>query len=324
MAKISLMKYVGGFTRPGYEHALTAAELEALPGYSRDIDKSREDARRLLKEAGVGHLKINFLNRNVGQPYTAAGIYTINQWSKIGIETEHRQLETKLFFDALARGDFDVAIDFITDHGDDPNLQYVHVLSAAMQSPMSYSQHGDTKIDALFERQKRALDSAERKRATREFEQYAIGQAYNIMLFWWQRIVVYNKRVNGWQLTPSHYLGNDLTQVWLGPSSRARDGGSPFAGSDQRPGPSLGNSGRDARSAWRGQIRGVRWGVLPDGPVGVAGLHGLAALGAREMYIVGLGGCHEYAHVLQPFGRQPSLPAAALYSEAVSRFLIGP
>jgi hypothetical protein len=33
------------------------------------------------------------------------------------------------------------------------------------------------------------------------------------MLFWWQRIVVYNKRVKGWQLTPSHYL--DLTQVWL-------------------------------------------------------------------------------------------------------------
>jgi hypothetical protein len=65
--------------------------------------------------------------------------------------------------------------DFITDHGDDPNLQYVHVLSAAMQSPMSYSQHGDANIDALFERQKRALDPAERKRATREFEQYAIG-----------------------------------------------------------------------------------------------------------------------------------------------------
>src|SRR5262245_6920073 len=133
------------------------------------------------------------------------------------IKTEHRQLETKLFFDALARGDFDVAIDFITDHGDDPNLQYVHVLSTAMRSPMSYSQHSDTNIDALFERQKRALDLAERKRATREFEQYAIGQAYNIMLFWWQRIVVYNKRVNGWRLTPSHYLGNDLTQVWLEP-----------------------------------------------------------------------------------------------------------
>jgi hypothetical protein len=28
---------------------------------------------------------------------------------------------------------------------------------------------------------------------------------------------VHNKRVNGWRLTPSHYLGNDLTEVWLEP-----------------------------------------------------------------------------------------------------------
>ena len=106
-------------------------------------------------------------------------------------------------------------IDFITDHGDDPNLQYVHVVSAAMRSPMSYSQHPDKRIDDLFERQKRAIDPAERKKLTREFEQYSISQAYNIMLFWWQRIVVHNKRVKGWQLTPSRYLGNDLTAVWL-------------------------------------------------------------------------------------------------------------
>ena len=215
MARISLMKYVGGFTRPGYLHALSDAELEQLPGYGRDIAKSREEAKRLLKEAGVGNLKINFLNRNVGQPYTAAGIYSIDQWSKIGVEADHKQLETKQFFDALARSDFDVAMDFITDHGDDPNLQYVHVVSAALKSPMSYSLHGDSKIDELFERQKRALDPVERKQLTRQFEQYSITQAYNVMLFWWQRIVVHHKRVKGWKLTPSHYIGNDLTEVWL-------------------------------------------------------------------------------------------------------------
>jgi len=61
MAKISLMKFVGGFTRPGYELALTGGELEALPGYCRDVARSREDAKRLLKETGVNNLKINFL-----------------------------------------------------------------------------------------------------------------------------------------------------------------------------------------------------------------------------------------------------------------------
>lgn len=215
MGKISLMKHVGGFTRPGYQYALSDAELEQLPGYARDINKAREEAKRLLKEAGVSNLKINFLNRNVGQPYTAGGVFAIDQWKRIGVETEHKQVETKLFFDALQRQDFDVAMDFITDHGDDPNLQYVHVVSAAMNSPASYSLHSDTKIDELFEKQKRAIDPVQRKIATTEFEKYAITQSYNIMLWWWQRIVVHNKRVHGWKLTPSHYLGNDLTNVWL-------------------------------------------------------------------------------------------------------------
>jgi len=215
MAKISLMKYVGGFTRPGYEYGLTDGEIEKLPGYGRDINASREQAKKLLEEAGVKNLKINFLNRSVGQPYTAAGIYAVDQWKRIGVESDHRQVETKLFFDGLARSDFDVAMDFITDHADDPNLQYVHVVSEAMNNPQSYSKHSDLKIDELFQAQKRELDPAKRKLLTKDFERYSISQAYNIMLFWWQRIVVHNKKIKGWKLTPSHYLGNDLSEVWL-------------------------------------------------------------------------------------------------------------
>ena len=71
-----------------------------------------------------------------------------------------------------------------------------------------------------------------------------------------------------------------------------------------------------ARSAWA-------LGGLSDRPVGVAGLHGLAALGARKVYVVGLGWRHEKAHVLQPFGRKPSLPSAALHGKAIGGFLVG-
>src|SRR5262245_48195604 len=68
---------------------------------------------------------------------------------------------------------------------------------------------------------------------------------------------------------------------------------------------------------------GAANGGLSDGTVRVAGLHGLAALGARKMYVVGLSRRHEQAYVFQPFGRQPSLPTAALHGEAVGRFLVG-
>ena len=43
-----------------------------------------------------------------------------------------------------------------------------------MNSPPSYSKHSDKKVDELFEKQKRTLDPAARKKATADFERYAI------------------------------------------------------------------------------------------------------------------------------------------------------
>ena len=64
LSKISIMKHVGGIMRPGSEWALPEADLEKQVGYSKDIEKSRAEARRLLKEAGAENLKIKLFNRN--------------------------------------------------------------------------------------------------------------------------------------------------------------------------------------------------------------------------------------------------------------------
>ena len=54
LAKITVMRTVGGVVFPGSPLAATKAELEQLAGYWPDIEKSRAEARRLLKEAGAG------------------------------------------------------------------------------------------------------------------------------------------------------------------------------------------------------------------------------------------------------------------------------
>ena len=97
---------------------------------------------------------------------------------------------------------------------DDPNLHYIRLLSHG-QSPVSYAQHSDKLLDELFEKQKRATSTAERKQLTNRFEQVALTGAYNMPLFWWQRIIVHHKKVRGWKLLPSHNNGMDLTEVWL-------------------------------------------------------------------------------------------------------------
>jgi len=110
--------------RPGYEFGLPRAELEKIPGFWPDIDKSRAEAKRLLAEAGVSNLKLRLVNPQPREPHTPAAIYLMDQWKRIGVEAEHVQLETKLFYDAHASGNFDIVMDFISDFADDPSAQF--------------------------------------------------------------------------------------------------------------------------------------------------------------------------------------------------------
>ncbi len=214
LGKVSLIKGVSGVFRPGSPFSITQDELKQIPGFWPDINKSREEAKRLLKEAGVTNLKVKLLNRTIAQPFTPAGIFAIDQWRRIGVETEHVQVETKLWYDGMESGNFDVCVQNISDFTDDPNAQFNTLLSKKV-SAIAYSRHTDTKIDELYTLQSGTVDPAARLKIVNELEKHALTQAYNIPLLWYQRIVVNNAKVKGWELTPSHFTGQQLTHVWL-------------------------------------------------------------------------------------------------------------
>ncbi len=214
LSKISIMKHVGGIMRPGSEWALPDADLEKQVGYSKDIEKSRAEARRLLKEAGVENLKIKLFNRTVAEPYTPTGIFVIDEWRKIGVSTEHMQVETKVYFDSLVSGNFDVAIWPLTEPADDPTAQLYYFISH-QASTMSYARHADKKVDEFYEKQNRTLDPAERKRLVQEADRYILSQVYEVPILWWNRIIVHHKKIKGWTMSPSHFQGTALVDVWL-------------------------------------------------------------------------------------------------------------
>jgi peptide/nickel transport system substrate-binding protein len=214
LGKVTLIKGVSGVFRPGAPWSLPKEELEKLPGFWPDINKSRAEARRLLKEAGVEHLKVKLVNRSVDQPFTPAGVYAIDQWKRIGVETEHVQVETKAWFDNMFGGTFDVVVQNISDFADDPNAQFNTLLSKNASS-IAYSRHTDTKIDEMYARQSGTVDEGERMKIVNDLERYSLTQAYNVPLLWYQRIVVNNKKVKGWDLPPSHFGGQTLVDVWL-------------------------------------------------------------------------------------------------------------
>jgi peptide/nickel transport system substrate-binding protein len=215
IGKVSLIKGVSGVFRPGASWSLSKAELEKIPGFWPDINKSREEAKRLLKEAGVPNLKVKLLNRQIGEPFTPGGIYMVDQLRRIGVEVEHVQLETKLYFDNMHKGEFDLVVTNVSDFIDDPNAQFNTLLTPEKSGAIAYSRHGDTKVDEMYDKQSATIDEALRKKLVNELEKYVLTEAHSMPLLWYQRIVAYNKKVKGWELQPSHFTGQNLVNVWL-------------------------------------------------------------------------------------------------------------
>ena len=214
LSKISTLRSVGGAVRPGSPLALPEAELVKLPGFSKDIAKSRAEAKKLLAEAGVPNLKFVLWNRNLAMPYTPAGVFLVDQWRQIGVEVEHKQSDTAPYTAGLSSGNFEVAIDFSNLFNDDPTLALTKFLSRK-DNPLNMSRANDAEIDKLYEQQLREGDVNKRKQIIAAMEKRIADQGYQQPLLWWHRIVLSHKTVMGWKMSPSHNLGADLAEVWL-------------------------------------------------------------------------------------------------------------
>jgi peptide/nickel transport system substrate-binding protein len=110
LSKIAIVKTVGSFVFSGSPLAATKDELQQMIGYWPDIEKSRAEARRLLKEAGQENLTFELLNRNVDQPYKIVGTWLVDEWSKIGVKATQKVVPIGPEFDLMRSGNFSVVL----------------------------------------------------------------------------------------------------------------------------------------------------------------------------------------------------------------------
>jgi peptide/nickel transport system substrate-binding protein len=215
MAKISVMKTVGGVGFPGSPLAATTEELEQLAGYWPDIERSRAEAKRLLKEAGQENLSFELLNRNVDQPYKFNALWVIDEWSKIGVKVTQRVLQTGPFGEAVRNGEFDTVVDGDCQNIVNPLLDGTKYLPHTV-SPSNYGNYDDPELIDLYNRMLRETDFAKQRELMRQFEKRVLDtEAHEIFLLWRYRIVPYRSYVKGWKISPSHYVNQDLATIWL-------------------------------------------------------------------------------------------------------------
>jgi peptide/nickel transport system substrate-binding protein len=208
------LKDVGGLMRPGTEWAIPQADLEKIPGFWRDAEKSRAEAKRLLAEAGYPNgFKTVMKNRNIKLPYQDLAVYVIQEWRKIGIEVENRPLETAAWFEAgRDTGNFELFLQPTVEFMDDPD-QFLNRYTTG--APANYGRFSDPALDDLFSRQARATDPTERRKLVIELQKRVLEQAYYMPGLWWTRRVVHLAKVKNYVAPPSHYTNQKLQDVWL-------------------------------------------------------------------------------------------------------------
>jgi peptide/nickel transport system substrate-binding protein len=213
LAKIANVRTVGGIVFPNTPLAADKEELQEVAGYWPDIEKSRAEARRLLKEAGAEGVTFELLNRNVDQPYKYNATWVIDEWSKIGLHVTQRVVPTGPWFEAMRQGNFDVVLAGNCQSAVNPLLDVQRYLP---NYAANYGQFQDQQELDVYDRMLRETDPGRQRNLMREFEKRVLDtEAHEIFLLWWYRTVPHHSYVKGWKISPSHYLNQDLATVWL-------------------------------------------------------------------------------------------------------------
>jgi len=152
-------------------------------------------------------------NRNVKLPFQDLAVFAIQEWRKIGIEAEHRPLETASWYaDGRDQGNFELIVFPSGGFVDDPDqLLAPHTPG----SPQNWSRFANPGIEDLFARQARALDPAERRKLVIELQKIVLENAYYMPGLWSMRNVVHWAKVMNYVAPPSIFTNQKLQDVWL-------------------------------------------------------------------------------------------------------------
>jgi ABC-type transport system substrate-binding protein len=208
---------VGGFVYPFHEMSTPRAELEKKLGYQTDMKPAVQEARRLMKEAGYG-------NGLKGLDFVVRDIATFKLWAvaiqamlkeALNIESNLRVVQTSVWFDEAAAGNFDLAISAIVSTLMDPS----DIFSAwyGKDGPQNYSRWTNPAFHDLANQIERELDDTKRKAMVRKAEDILESDPPLIPVSYEQIYDAWYNKVHG--QNPSTYFGiYDVVRwdnVWL-------------------------------------------------------------------------------------------------------------
>jgi len=208
---------VGSMMHPQGQWALPKEELAKIPGFGSDKARDREEARRLLAEAGYpAGFKTKVLTRK-GVGWENQAVFIKDQWAKVGIDATLDVQELAVRTDRLNRRDFEVeASGGYAVSLDDPDLVFGQ--SWTCNAPRNYSGACDPELDRMFEQQSATTDAQQRRALVLEMQRRALQQNIHLFLFWDADWALYWRKVRNLKLMSNRYLTERNEHIWLAES----------------------------------------------------------------------------------------------------------
>jgi peptide/nickel transport system substrate-binding protein len=195
---------------------LTPEQLESLPGFGKDVEKSRAEARRLMEEAGYGPaktLKVNFLVRQGSVPIQGASLVA-DQLRSIYIEGNVDAKDYTIFTNTLMKGGYTLAFHATGNALDDPDV--ILVENFMCDSPRNYTKYCNRDIEAKIEEQSITLDPVKRRALVQQIDMTLERESAKPTIFQALQMQCWHPHVKGWVKGGNgNYSHHRFETVWI-------------------------------------------------------------------------------------------------------------
>jgi len=200
---------------PGGVWGLPPEELAKVTGYG-DVAANREQARKLMQEAGFGpdnRLKVTVSTRNIAI-YRDPAVILIDHLKEIYIDAELKIIETSNWHATVARKDYQIGMNLTGTGVDDPDVVFFE--GYACTSERNYTGYCNKDLEALFLKQSMMEDQEARKKLVWEIDAKLQEDVARPTIFHAKAATCYQPYVHGYtQMTNSSYNGFRFEDVWL-------------------------------------------------------------------------------------------------------------
>ncbi|HEX3861156.1 MAG TPA: ABC transporter substrate-binding protein [Stellaceae bacterium] len=191
-------------------------QLRPLPGYGTDVEKSRSEAREIMKKLGYGPdnpLKTKVSTRNIAG-YRDPATILIDQLKSVYIDAELDTVETANWTPKLTRKDYTLAISLSGSAVDDPDQIFYE--SYVCKSPRNYTGYCNPEVEALIDQQSMQADPEKRKAIVWDIERRIAADVARPVIFHARAATCWQPYVkNITQMSNSVYNSWRLEDAWL-------------------------------------------------------------------------------------------------------------